>query len=132
MTPPSIRNGEICRLLSPWPSSWQLLLAEEVARRMEAEPGVVFEELVAAFELTVIERALNVTGGCQHERRGCSESVATPSRERSIAYESAMVIPSSSMILSHRLDSQNSARRKSECAKRDFRRVRNTVPILER
>ncbi len=66
MTPPSIRNGEICRLLSPWPSSWQLLLAEEVARRMEAEPGVVFEELVAAFELTVIERALNVTGGCRH------------------------------------------------------------------
>lgn len=63
MTLPVRPNGEVCRLLHPRPSSWQLLLAEEVERRMQAGPGGVFEELVAAFELTVIERALAATGG---------------------------------------------------------------------
>lgn len=61
-----MRNKDGCYLLRPRPRSWHRILAEDVDRRLEIDPGRVFDDLMAAFERTVIERALIATGGCRY------------------------------------------------------------------
>ena len=60
-----MHNDEVCHLLRRQPRDWQSRLAEDVDRRLETETGRIFDEMTAAFEMTVIERALVAADGCR-------------------------------------------------------------------
>jgi two-component system nitrogen regulation response regulator GlnG len=61
--PGELRDGVDAPVRNDLPQDWLGALSAEADRLLARQPGKVFEELIHAFESTLIRRALNATGG---------------------------------------------------------------------